>query len=357
MKYPYKDIIEKVTSNDPLSIYNRKYKFFESLQEAVYDGLTPDEFRKNNTLTVLEDNIPYWEIHHYPKFTTSSMLASEHELWFSESDQERHLYFTFKKFISDSEHRDLLKAGHYLDQDKNLYYYEVGFGKQKINKHYKSGDPFKDAANLNEKIRIYILEDKDDNAETLQKLSPEIYKELIADEGANIIPSTLPQMLFVAGKGAYRPVTPNTNTIVCIDTYTNVGIAAGEDSRTVTLSGNIFINQAVLLFPLANNKITIGKNVVIMRSSYVLSSLVGDNVLVGEYARAEEDTKLGNGCFVNSNSTITRYQEILPAQQVSAKLPWIYDIFSTDGKFLYERFLDLVKAGKESYLEKLEKSQ
>ena len=363
MKYPYKDIIEKVTdkvtSNDPLSTYYRKYKFFDSLQEAVYNGLTPDQFRKLRQLITLEDNVPYWEIHHYPKFTASTVSGSAHEQWFSQDDEEHHLYFTFRKHLTPAFHQKEIEGVHYPHNGTDAYKF-IGsrFNVAVIDKDYGDDQQSIPKQNTFSQFKIYILEDKDDNAETLQKLSPEIYKHLVGeDEKANIIPSKLPQMLFVAGKGAFRPVTPNANTIVCVDAHTNMGIAAGADDKNITLSGNIFINQAVMLFPLANNKIPIGKNVVIMRSSYILSSLVGDNVFIGEEVRAEEDTNLGSGCFLDSKTTITQYQDVLPAQQVSAKLPWVYNIFNPYGKFNYETFLSLAEVSKKSYLEKLEKSQ
>lgn len=81
--YIYKEILAKHKFNSELKKIN--YNFFNLLEDAVYEGLSADEFREKYDLpqikyfkkTAITDSdgfehivndeavIPYWEIHHY----------------------------------------------------------------------------------------------------------------------------------------------------------------------------------------------------------------------------------------------------------------------------------------------------
>ncbi len=133
----YTEVKSILSYNDTnrFSAYN-KFKFFKSLELAVYNGITPDKFRRAMNLPVLFQPmgrlgretdqhgrvidkpgplpIPYWEIHYYHVgFTT--MHESEAKKHFFDpvviQGHESHFYFTFKSKIKKDFYTDLKQQG------------------------------------------------------------------------------------------------------------------------------------------------------------------------------------------------------------------------------------------------------
>lgn len=320
--------------------FYKKYKFFADLQQAVYEGIEPNDFRKIMKLPLFPENIPYWEIHHYPNgFKTSS---SDQAQWFNQSETEHHVYFTFRSLVPDEIHQTMLKALDFFDNNTGFTYYTVD-NPNIVDKFYGKGI-------LNQHVRVFILDDdKDNNIDTLKKLSPEIFNWITARNGIPANPKDFPQMLFIGGdKGPLNIKTNNVNSIVCLDSFSTR--ISGNNNELPTISGNLFMGYSSSLFQMYAS--VIGKNLVIGMDSAVESDVIQDSVAIGNKVIAERHSILMRGCFVSGPRDVKSYTVIPAFQKIVLPEFGLYNMFSKiNSEVNYSRFNHIAEMYKKSYEE------
>jgi hypothetical protein len=341
MKFSYHDIIETVKKDSNYS--SGKYRFFEDLQGDVYDGKTPESVRSRYKMS-LPCNFPYWEIHHFVDFGYVSP-----EDWFSE-EEGHHIYFTLKSLVSDEDIQSIQRDDP-LHPNPSIPKYIVysqqtevvigkNFGKKQL------------AQNFSTLIKVFVLDDEQDNFESLTWMDPtpngvrsqEIYT-YFTYKGKGYDPivqlrklSQLPKMLFIAGESLSTqfPKVHNTDSIVCIDEMASVGL--GIAYNEATLMGNIFLNRMTTIYPTSPDFVLIdgvpeltsdykiGKNSVFLKGSRIYSSIIEDNVTTGEWVKTASGSKLRTGCYIKHDTSISEGVEILSAQKVTANFLLINEL-------------------------------
>ena len=266
--YIYKEILAKHKFNSELKKIN--YNFFNLLEDAVYDGLSADEFREKYDLpqikyfkkTAIIDNdgfehivndeaiIPYWEIHHYKNGfsddAASIRINGTAGDRFNKNDQELHFYFTFKSLVPDFFYDSLpewikVKGIRPTGSDTKVYKDEnggfvIGFGNNKINKDSPTNQ-------LNKGIQVHVLDDIEDNFNVLSDIMPSGMLFFLEGEFKvnDFKPSNLPQMLFITGKNHYFATTENVNSIVCLESSVSSTRLDENDTEMTKLKGNLFV--------------------------------------------------------------------------------------------------------------------
>lgn len=334
------EILAKHKFNSELKRVN--YEFFNYLEDAVYEGLSADEFREKYDLpqikymkkdTIIRDRdgfeknisheatIPYWEIHHYKSGFSDGDAATSGD-YFNKEDQELHFYFTFKSLIPDYFYNTLqdwveakkirgpLKENIYRDENGGLI---IGLTDNKIDKKYGSSQ-------TGMGIQVHVLDDIEDNFNVLSDIMPGgMLSFLEASDGFNakdFKPSDLPQMLFITGKNHYFATTENVNSIVCLESSVSRTRENEEDTGLVKLKGNLFVKHDC---PLMVREI--GKNTVLGEGTRVhYSASIGDNVATGYRAILYKDCVIGDYSIVCDRVQIYQSQKI-PAFQIITSRP------------------------------------
>ena len=125
-----KEILDDNKLSSETGFYAEKplYRFFNVLQESVYNGESASELRERLNLPVIDVSeinksstivdvsgsmstatppkqiIPYWEIHLYNEGFTNHFNAPD---YFDKNDEEKHFYFTLRSLIPDSHYNEL----------------------------------------------------------------------------------------------------------------------------------------------------------------------------------------------------------------------------------------------------------
>lgn len=360
--YYYKEILEKYQFNSELK--RKNYEFFNYLEDAVYEGLSADEFREKYNLpsikyerktAIIEADgfeqiinedviIPYWEIHHYK--SGFSAFETNAGGYFNKDDQELHFYFTFKRLIPDSfyttlpdwdkEKKNRMPSGNndiFRDENGGLV---IGLYNNKIDKKFGISGQFQ----LGKAIQVHVLDDVEDNFNVLSDIMPGGMLDLLSYQSiedfkvSDFRPSHLPQMLFITGENHYFATTENVNSIVCLESSVSRTRFDENDTDIVKLKGNLFVKHDC---PLTVKEI--GKNTVLGEGTRVHSTtIIGDNVATGYRSLLYSDCKIGDHSIICDKVQIHRGQEI-PAFQVITTKP--VSFLSKAGSFVLSNFFYL----------------
>lgn len=334
-------------SADLSLIPNRvKFLFFDKLNEAIYNGKNVNHFRSDFNLPSIEYRkllklngsthetklIPYWEIHYYAEgfnrmgINTASMFGRS---------EERHLYFTFRRFIPND---FKVTKGHSWDQ------IDLGSNNCKIDAKF-TGDR-EDQVYPADSIRI--IEDENDNFEYFEEniLPKEVFSCFRVNEMPGLKPSDLPQMLFLGANCKFAAKSENLNSIVCLDH--NAALYSPKIPPTpesvLRIKGNTFVNDsAFIAINHPEGKNYLGKNTIFGSDCYVSSSVIEDNVYIGSYCNLDVDTKVGFNSFIRDYVKISEYQSIPAYQDITTKVPASLNLLKDQRGFLLKDFDRLTK--------------
>ena len=253
---------------------------------------------------------------------------------FGRSNDERHLYFTFRRFIPDD---FKVTKGHGWDQ------IDLGSNNCKIDDDY-TGNP----EDQIHSISIRIIEEEDDNFTYFETLMlSEVFSCFRVNEMPGVKPSDLPQMLFLGANCKFAAKSENLNSIVCLDH--NAALYSPKIPPTpetvLRLKGNTFINDSAFIainhHPEGKNYL--GKNTIFGSDCYVSSSVIEDNVYIGSYCNLDVDTKVGFNSFIRDYVKISEYQSIPAYQDLTTKVPASLNLFKDQRGFLLKDFDRLTK--------------
>ena len=363
MKPPYNHIETLVKHQFNSELKRKNYEFFNHLEDAVYEGLSADEFREKYNLpsikyerktAIIEADgfeqiinedviIPYWEIHHYESGFSDGDAATSGD-YFNKDDEELHFYFTFKSLIPDyfyttipdwdKEKKNRMPSGKDIFRDENGGLV-IGFHNYKIDKNFNSANQFQKGKG----IQVHVLDDIEDNFNVLSDIMPGGMLFFLEGEFnvSDFKPSNLPQMLFITGKNHYVATTENVNSIVCLESSVSRTRFNENDTDIVKLKGNLFVKHDC---PLTVKEI--GKNTVIGEGTRVHSTaVIGDNVATGYRSLLYSDCKIGDHSIICDRVQIYRGQEI-PAFQVITTRPASF--LQKTGTFDLSNFLNSFKS-------------
>lgn len=340
-----------------------KFRFFDKLNEAVYNGKNVNHFRSDFNLPSIEYRrklgvnisnttyatklIPYWEIHYYTKGfnrfgdnTTAGNNAAgvSTKPFFDDNEPVDHSYFTFRRFIPND---FKVTKGHSWDQ------IDLGGNNCKIDSKF-TGDR-EDQIYPAESIRI--IEDNDNNFEYFETTMPsEVFRCFRVDEMPGVKPSDLPQILFLGANCKFAAKSENVNSIVCLDNnsalYSPKALPTSE--TVLRLKGNVFVNDsAFIAINHPEGKNYLGKNTIFGLDCYVSSSVIEDNVYIGSYCNLDVDTKIGFNSFIQDYVKISEDQSIPAYQNITTRVPACLNLLNDQRGFLLKDFDRITKSKKD----------